>query len=155
MTDQTRPPTGANRFPNRSPNRWGISALKAPGVLATFVRHQIGALVASLVDFGTMIGCVAALGLSPVSGAAVGSTLGAATNFGLGRTWIFKRGSSGPAIQAVRYAIVAALSAAYNSFGEHLVHDRARVPYVLARLLVAAAVGIAWNFPMHRHFVFR
>jgi putative flippase GtrA len=55
----------------------------------------------------------------------------------------------------VRYALVSAASAGWNSFGEHLVHDLAHVRYVLARALVAFAVGLLWNFPMQRHFVFR
>jgi putative flippase GtrA len=141
--------------PESRMRRLASSALRVPELVATLLRHQLGAFAATLVDFGAMIGCVSGLGLTPVGGVVVGSTLGAATNFSLGRTWIFHRRNAAAAGQAVRYAIVAAMSATYNSFGEHLVHDLAQVPYVLARVLVSIAVGLAWNFPMHRHFVFR
>ena len=81
--------------------------------------------------------------------------LGATSNFFLGRTWVFRRRSESASGQAFRYALVSAASAGWNSFGEHLVHDLAHVRYVLARAFVALAVGVLWNFPMHRHFVFR
>jgi putative flippase GtrA len=102
-----------------------------------------------------MIVCVEQFGLSPVAGTAVGATLGAVTNFSLGRIWIFRR-QSGPAKnQAVRYLLVSAASAGWNSLGEHLMHDNAHVQYVLARALVALAVSLFWNFPLQRRFVFR
>jgi len=133
----------------------GSALARLPPVLRTLGRHQLGAFVATCVDFGVMIGCVEVLGVSPVGATAVGSTLGAVTNFSLGRHWIFSRQSERAAGQAVRYALVSAASAAWNALGEHLVHDVAHVRYVLARVVVSFAVGVLWNFPMHRHFVFR
>jgi putative flippase GtrA len=123
--------------------------------LGALGRHQIGALVATAVDFGTMIFCVERLGLSAVFATAVGATLGAVTNFSLGRSWIFRRHSGRLEAQAARYALVSAGSAGWNSLGEHVVHDLAHVQYVVARVLVAVAVSLLWNFPMHRRFVFR
>lgn len=130
------------------------SAERGSGAWQTLARHQVGAVAATAVDFGTMILCVQAHLLSPVAATSVGATLGAITNFGMGRTWIFRNRSASVASQAGRYAIVSAASAGLNVLGEHLVHDRAHVQYVLARTLVAFAVSLLWNFPMQRHFVF-
>jgi putative flippase GtrA len=102
-----------------------------------------------------MIVCVEALALTPVTGTAIGATLGAITNFWLGRAWIFRRKTGHPAAQAARYAFVSAASAGWNALGEHWVHDDAHVQYVLGRALVAVAVSILWNFPMQHRFVFR
>jgi putative flippase GtrA len=121
----------------------------------TLGRHQLGALVAGGVDFGVMIFSVEALGWSAVAGTVTGATLGAATNFAMGRAWIFRADSDGAAGQALRYAVVSAASAGWNALGEHLLHDVARVQYVLARALVAVAVSLLWNFPVQRRFVFR
>lgn len=121
----------------------------------TLGRHQAGAIAATLVDFATMILCVEVAGASPVAGTAVGATAGAVLNFTLGRAWIFRRQSGHLAGQAVRYALVSAASAAWNSLGEYALHDRVHLQYVLARALVAIAVSVAWNFPMQRQFVFR
>jgi putative flippase GtrA len=128
---------------------------RLPPGLRTLGRHQLGAFAATCIDFVAMIMCVEWLGVSPVPATAIGSTLGGVSNFVLGRMWIFRARSHRASGQAVRYALVSAASAAWNSFGEHLVHDLAHVRYLLARVLVAFAVGVLWNFPMQRHFVFR
>ena len=42
-----------------------------------------------------------------------------------------------------------------NALGEYGLHDRLGLHYFLARAIVAVAVSLLWNFPMHRYFVFR
>jgi putative flippase GtrA len=128
---------------------------RGAAVWSTLGRHQLGALAATAVDFATMIALVERFHLSPVTGTAVGASLGAATNFVLGRIWVFRQNAGHWAAQAVRYALVAAASAALNALGEHLLHDLAGLEYVRARLLVSIAVSLLWNFPMQRRFVFR
>jgi putative flippase GtrA len=123
--------------------------------LRTLGRHQIGALVATAVDFGVMIFCVERLGYSPVLATAVGATLGALTNFSLGRAWIFRVSNGRIREQAARYVLVSAGSSGWNSMGEHVMHDLAHVQYVVARVIVAVSVSLLWNFPMQRRFVFR
>jgi putative flippase GtrA len=120
----------------------------------TLGRHQLGSLIATLVDFGTMIACVELLRLSPVLGTGIGAAMGGITNFVLGRTWIFHSQSGKLGGQALRYAMVSGASACWNALGEHLVADRAHVPYVEARALVSIFVSLFWNYPMQREFVF-
>jgi putative flippase GtrA len=129
-------------------------AARGAGLWWTLGRHQLGALAATAVDFGTMILLVERFHASPVVGTAIGAPLGAATNFALGRLWIFPRNVGHWAAQAGRYAAVAAASAALNALGEHLANSVAGVQYVRARLVVSIAVSLLWNFPMQRHFVF-
>ena len=50
--------------------------------------------------------------------------------------------------------MVSAVSLGCNAGAEWLL-VRARVQYIMARLIASLVVGIGWNFPMHRHFVFR
>jgi putative flippase GtrA len=121
----------------------------------TLGRHQIGALAATLVDFSTMIACVELLRLTPTLATAIGASLGGITNFLLGRAWIFQRQSGHVAGQAIRYACVSAAGAAWNSLGEHIMHDDVGVQYVIARAIVSIAVSLFWNFPMQHEFVFR
>jgi putative flippase GtrA len=125
------------------------------GLWWTLGRHQIGAVAATAVDFAVMIALVERLGVSPVAGTVVGASLGAVTNFLLGRAWVFRRHSGHWASQGARYAVVAAASAGWNALGEHLVHDVAGMQYVVARVLVSIVVSLLWNFPMQRRFVFR
>jgi putative flippase GtrA len=117
-------------------------------------RHQVGALAATIVDFTTMIVWVHTLGASPVLGTAIGAACGAVTNFVLARRWIFRDSAGGAPEQALRYALVSLGSLGLNALGEFVAHDVAGIPYVLARVLVALAVGVCWNFPAHRAFAF-
>jgi putative flippase GtrA len=127
----------------------------AAGTWRTLGRHQLGAVVATLVDFATMIALVEGTGLSPEAATPVGAVLGAMTNFSLGRAWIFRRHAGHWAAQASRYALVSAASAGWNTLGEQLVHGMGHVQYVAARAIVSFTVSLLWNFPMQRGFVFR
>ena len=117
-------------------------------------QHQVGALIATSVDYGVMILCVSLVGATPVWGTVLGSIAGAFVSFTLGRRWIFDAERGQLAGQALRYALVSGLSLCGNAAGEWLL-VRAHVHYVVARILASLVVGVAWNFPMHRHFVFR
>jgi putative flippase GtrA len=132
-----------------------ISAVGRSALWRTLGRHQVGATAATLVDFGTMIACVELLRISPTTATGVGAALGGCTNFLLGRAWVFRRHSGRVHNQAIRYALVSGAGALLNAFGEHLVHDRAHIQYIVARAMVSIAASLLWNFPMQREFVFR
>ncbi len=122
-------------------------------------RHQLGALAATAVDFTVMIVCVRA-GLRPTPATALGAACGAMTNFTLGRQWIFAAargvvGAKGPLHrQAMRYVAVSLASLGWNTVGEFVVHEVAHVQYVVARVIVSGVVGVCWNYPLHRLWVF-
>lgn len=117
-------------------------------------RHQTAALVATAVDFLSMIVWVETGLGGAVSGAAVGAACGAICNFLLGRSWIFQATGRPAVAQAVRYAMVSAGSLGWNTLGQYLLLRSTDLPYVATRVVIAALVGLAWNFPLHRHFVF-
>jgi putative flippase GtrA len=144
-----RPPQGGvvNDRPARPP--------QGGSVWGTLGRHQVGAVAATLLDFSVMIVCVQLLGLAPTPATAVGATVGGVTNFLLARAWIFPRHTGHWASQAIRYALVSGGGALLNTLGEHLMHDVARVQYVVARALVSVVVSLLWSFPVQRRFVFR
>lgn len=119
------------------------------------LRHQAGALVATAVDFSTMIAIVELLRVSPVLATACGAAAGAVTNFVMSRGWIFPQHDRRTAAQAGRYVAVSAGSLALNTAGEALVNGVLGVPYALARVVVAVLVSVAYNYPLHRAFVFR
>jgi putative flippase GtrA len=117
-------------------------------------QHQLSSLVATGVDYCVMIACVSLFGLSPVIGTVIGALCGAVTSFTLGRRWVFDARNGNLRGQALRYAAVSALSLCGNVGGEWLL-VRVGLHYLLARVIASTVVGIGWNFPMHRHFVFR
>lgn len=126
-----------------------------PALFPLLGRHQVASFVATAADFGAMVALVELAGLSPVVAAALGALVGAGLNFYLNRWWVF-RVEREPALgQAARYALVSAASAGWNALGEHLLFKVLGLHYVLARVLVSVTVGLGWNFPLQRGWVFK
>lgn len=123
--------------------------------LRILIRHQIGALLASALDLGVMTACVELASLRPSYATAVGAVCGAIANFLFSRHVVFEAQSGSRAAQAVRYVLVSVTSLLLNAFGVWAIAERAGAPYFPARLGVSIAVSLAWNYPMHRWFVFR
>ncbi|MFO0660687.1 MAG: GtrA family protein [Polyangiaceae bacterium] len=124
--------------------------------LALLARHQLASIVATAVDFSTMVLAVEVAGLSAVWGTVIGAFHGGVANFLANRYWTFSReGSleSSPVDQGAKYVIVSACSLLWNALGEHLL-VRVGLHYVIARVLVAVSVGLLWNYPLHRGVVF-
>jgi putative flippase GtrA len=117
-------------------------------------RHQAGAMLATAVDFGLMIVLVSFAGAAPSLGTACGAACGGITNFLVSRNWVFRATHHATFPQAGRYAAVSVASLLLNTAAMHAVADLMRFPYVVARMGVALAVSLFWNFPMHRTFVF-
>jgi putative flippase GtrA len=118
-------------------------------------RHQVVAAAATVLDFAWMAFAVERLGVAPGGAAFTGAALGTVASFLLGRAWVFRaRWSEAWGLQAARFALVAGVSATLNGLGEHVLHDLSGVGYLTARVLVAVAVGVVWNFPMQLGFVF-
>lgn len=119
------------------------------------LRHQTGAIAATVVDYSVMIALVSAAGAPPALGTAAGAASGAVVNFLLGRRWIFRATRHRTAPQAGRYALVSFASLLLNTAGVHVLAAYLHVQYVAARVAVSLAVSVLWNFPMQRSFVFR
>ena len=147
---------GIPRLPDAGPKS-NPQGRRSPGfaIVLEWIRHRAGALVATAIDFGIMIGSVEVLHLGPVVSTAAGALSGALANFLLGRTWIFHRTDAGARGQMLRYAMVSAASLGLNSLGEYYLVVRHGVGYLPARVIVATAVGNVWNYPLHKFFVFR
>ncbi|MBK6532465.1 MAG: GtrA family protein [Deltaproteobacteria bacterium] len=120
----------------------------------TLGRHQLGSIGATVVDFGTLTLLVERFGLHPVSATALGALAGAVFNFTLARRWIFRDHNGSLGVQALRYALVSGASLGLNTLGEYLLSTRMGFHYLGARVVVAVAVSLLWNFPMHRRVVF-
>ena len=136
-----------------SPSAREPSSLAA-GSVGLFLRHQAGAIFVTVLDFTTMSLLVQLAHTSAVIGTVIGAALGGTTNFILGRKWIFSARAEAASHQALRYTLVSGLSLVLNAAGEYLLHDRLGLQFQLARVMIAALVSVAWNFPMHRYFVF-
>ena len=117
-------------------------------------RSQIASLTATVVDFSSLIFLVEIGQVWYVAATATGAFLGAIVNFILGRHWSFTADHDAVRGQAIRYAAVSALSLVLNSLGVYLLTDYIGIHYAISKAITAFLVGILFNFPLHRRFVF-
>lgn len=119
-------------------------------------RHQVAAMLASAVDFLTMIALVELGPFSPPVATVGSAMLGGATNLLLSRHWAYRARHEGTfASQASRYALVSFGGALLNGALLAIVLAFVRVPYPAARVVVAVAVSVFYTYPLHTRFVFR
>ncbi|HEY6199144.1 MAG TPA: GtrA family protein [Candidatus Binatia bacterium] len=125
-----------------------------PPLMVSLRRSQVASLTATLVDFSTMVFLTEVAGVWYVAATATGAFIGAVVNFLLGRHWTFTADHEAIPGQVIRYAVVSAVSLGLNTAGVYLLTDYAHLHYALSRVIVAMSVGLLFNFPLHRHFVF-
>lgn len=87
--------------------------------------------------------------------AAVGALVGAVTDFSIKRHWAFIRRKVGMIHQeALRYVVASGLSLGLNVLLAYLLVDRLHMPKIPGVITASFIVGIVWNYPIHRYFVF-
>ena len=123
--------------------------------LLVLFHFQLASVAATVVDLGGFSLAVR-LGTSPVLATPIGALAGAVTSFLLNRqiTFRFRARGGGLSRQAIRYLVVSAASLGLNTLGEGLLFGQLHLHFLVARILTSAAVGLGWNFPLHRSWVF-
>ncbi|MEM9189301.1 MAG: GtrA family protein [Myxococcota bacterium] len=117
------------------------------------VRNLLASVTATGLDFAVVAVLVSLWFTDPWLGTLIGSAVGAVVNFSMNRAWTFRsHGSYRKEIS--RYVFVSGTSAMLNSGGVALFALLPDVPYQLAWLIVRVAVFMAWNYPLHRDYVF-
>jgi len=126
-----------------------------PSLLVSLRRSQVASLTATIVDFASLIFLVEVGHVWYVAATATGASLGAVVNFIMGRRWSFMAAHERIHGQAVRYAAVSLVSLVLNSLLVYLLTDHLQIHYAISRAMAAVLVGLLFNFPLHRRFVFR
>lgn len=121
-----------------------------------FVRAQVATGAATAVDWLLVTGTIALLGgRSYPLAVALGALAGAGTDFSIKRAWVFEPSGGLWHGQAFRYALVSAASLAWNELLSWAAVDGLHLPAIPGVIGASILVGAAWNYPMHRLFVFR
>lgn len=122
---------------------------------ASFSRSQLSAATATATDFALFFSLVEFFGVWYVAARAMGNSAGAITNFLMNRHWSFAATETAWHRQALRYAWVSVGSMLLNSGGAWFFTEVLRIHYAISVVIVSGLVGILFNFPMHRYYVFR
>lgn len=119
----------------------------------TFGKSQVTALFATAIDYSCLLFLVEILGVYYVPAVAAAALLGAVANFLANRIWAF--GSAGMlGKEAVRYGITSLGSLAWNVLLVWLVTSQLGLVYYFSKIAVGIFVGIVWNYPLHKYWVF-
>jgi putative flippase GtrA len=138
------------------PNATTFEALRPRVPLfASYVMSQCAAGVATFVDFMLMVLLVERAGIHYVFATGLGAFAGGATAFTANRHWSFRAGHRRVGRQALRYTLVWLGSITLNCLLVYLMTDKVGFGYILSKGVTAVVVGACFNFPLHRHYVFR
>lgn len=121
---------------------------------AQFLGGQLSAGAATFIDWA-LLTTVIALGGHYAIAVAVGALAGACTDFSIKRGWVFGAQAQSIHGQLWRYALVSGASLAWNELLTFLAVAKLHAPAIPGAICASVIVGAAWNYPMHRAFVFR
>ncbi len=128
--------------------------VKLRRVPRTFARSLLTSLLTTALDFGTLVGLTELLGVNYVLATWIGTVVGSLSNFAINKVWAFSARQA-PAIPALgRFVLVQAGASAWHTAGVWALTRFGRLPYPASKAIVAAAVYLAWNYPLNRRFVF-
>jgi putative flippase GtrA len=119
-----------------------------------FVRANGSSIVATLVEWG-LVKLMVTISVHYLIAAAVGAVVGAIMDFSLKRHWAFVRGQIGTVHgEAARYVIASALSLIWNLVASYVLVSLVGLPKVTGVIVASVIVGLVWNYPVHRIYVF-
>lgn len=126
-----------------------------PHILVSFSKSQVSAAIATALDYGLLFSMTEILHVWYVFSVAVGAFVGAVSNFILNRYWSFEATEGRVEHQAFRYSLVSVGSLLLNTFGVWGMTELFKIHYSISVVTVSILVGLFFNFPLHRSYVFR
>lgn len=120
-----------------------------------FVLAESSAGVATIIDFGMTIVLAKICGLYYVYAVATGALCGGIANFIINRRFVLQCLDRRWGVPAMRYIAVWAGSILLNAYGTYLLTEASGMDFIIAKIMVAIAVAVFWNFMLQKYFVFR
>ncbi len=123
--------------------------------MGRFLRANLASTTATALDWA-LVTALVWLGAHYLVAAAAGALAGAVTDFMLKRHWAFGGEGKGRLhAEAIRYLLVSGTSLLWNLAVAWAFVDGLRLPPIPGVILASVVVGVAWNYPLHRFWVFR
>ena len=120
----------------------------------TFIKAQASSIISTTIDLLTTVICKEFLGFWYLLASFTGTFVGGATNFALGRRWVFDRRHKKVPVQLVKYLITWGGNMLLTTSGVFLVTHYCGISYFISKIIVAIVVGIGYNYMLQKKFVF-
>ncbi len=131
------------------------SGVKVP-LKKSFFRYNLSALTASIADISMLSFLHYILGIYYPVATAIAAAVGGCIAFFLGRNWTYNNRTSKITHQGIKFILVVLVSITLNTAGVATMVEIAGVSNViLSKIIVACMIGLFFNFPMQRFFVYR
>lgn len=137
--------------------------------LITFLKAQLSAQLASLVDFVVTVLLVKCFALFYLYATLIGSVVGGMVNCVINYRWVFSDSQCKSYYIVMKYSFVWIVSIALNTWGTYFLTEwLTRMPwlnrllssyiddlFIFSKIVVAVLVALLWNYQMQRLFVYR
>lgn len=120
-----------------------------------FLKAQLSAIIASIIDFSVTLFCAEIINIWYVYSTFIGACSGGITNCITNYKWVFDHTNKKKKYIAMKYFIVWSSSILLNTLGTTLIKETTHINYILSKSITAIVVAIFWNYQMQRKFVFK
>lgn len=124
-------------------------------LILSFVRYQVAAIIATMVDFFVLIALTELFNVWYVTSTAIGAFCGALTNFIICRYWAFVNSSNNLVNQVYKYILVSIGSLILNTLFVYLLTDFVNINYSISKIIAAITIAIFYNFTLQKYYVFK
>ena len=121
--------------------------------MLTILKVQASSVIATAVDFVCSGVFYHVCGLSAAFSTPLGNVAGGVVNCLCNYHWSFAGNGARLRRVFMRYSLVWFVSMLINMAGTTWLNDY--MPYLLAKCVVAIAVGLGWNYTMYKYFVYK
>jgi len=123
--------------------------------MGRFLRANLSSGIATALDWA-LVTAIVWLGVHYLIAAGVGAIAGALTDFAIKRHWAFDRSAKGTVtVEGLRYLLVSASSLCWNLLLSWALVGGLGAPAIPGVIAASILIGVLWNYPLHRWFVFR
>jgi len=122
--------------------------------MSTFIKAQASSVISTFFDFLTTIVCKEFFYFWYVIASLLGTLVGGAINFGLGRGWVFNGKEKKVPVQIVKYLIIWNGNLLLSTLGVFIVTHYIGFSYIISKIIVAVIMGISYNYVLQKKFVF-
>ena len=126
-----------------------------PKIITAFIRYNIVAVLATVVDFLVFILLSEVFEVWYVVATFISAISGGIAAFILNRNWAFMSRDGHLSQQAKKYFLVWGSSILLNTSGLYLLVENTNINEIISKIIVSVIVGLGFNFLMNKFFVFK